>query len=74
MSKRLFVDLLLVTLLMGAALCIARGLLQSSIASFFGAWALFIGAALLWLESRRARREPVSINDDGARPRTEHFK
>ena len=74
MSKRLFIDLLMVTLLLGALLCIAKGILESSISAYFGAWALVISAALLWLESRRARRETAPIIDDNTRPRTEQFK
>ena len=74
MSKRLFIDLLMVTLLMAAAVCVAKGILESSIASYFGAWVLVIGAALLWLESRRARRDCTMAIDDSARPRTEQFK
>ncbi|WP_159911171.1 hypothetical protein [Pantoea sp. 18069] len=74
MNKRLFTDLLLVTVLMGAALCIARGILQSSIASFFGAWGLLLSAILIWLESRRSRREAPSAIEDTARPRTADFQ
>ncbi|MBS7776559.1 hypothetical protein [Acidovorax sp. CCYZU-2555] len=74
MTKRLFADLLLVTLLMAAALFVARGILQSSAPAFFGAWMLALGAMAVWLKSRSVRDEPESVSDDSARPRTAHFK
>ncbi len=74
MAKRLFADLLLVTLLMAAALLVARGFIQSSVAAFFGAWVLALGAISVWLKARSSRYAPESVSDDSARPRTAHFK
>ena len=64
MNRRFVADLLLITALLAAALCVARGFLLSSTASFLGGWALVLCGIVIWLLFRREPEEPLLEMDD----------